>query len=384
MTNDDYADMAELLKPFLASKDLEHLFIGGISGLKAQNSIATLTGLRLSNLHTLTLHSHWSFSAYQVDLARLVDVLENLRGIHIPHGSLGPVVFDALSRRQNLSSIEFAEGYQWNRVVEEWDFVLNEDSFPCLSTLCTEASADSLRRCLISCPSVVQRLKHLQVETLIRENPTVIHRLISILSQLCYNLTVLKIDFRHVGPYIGHPLLRFHRDEKDAEPVTFDTIEPLLQLRNMRSFEILDRRPIALTEEQVCIMASSWPDIEVLGLSPQPVLDLDCVLSFSALIPFLYQCCRLERLSTCIDPRRSVSSRSIPGWPLEEQLRCHEMGHSLLSEIPAKPDHICNFSFSLVVPVHGQNSVFITNLRRIKRNSAMECEISRTTMELQG
>jgi hypothetical protein len=89
--------------------------------------------------------------------------------------------------------------------------------------------------------------------------------------------------------------------EPEFEPLTLDTLKPLLNCPHLTTFELMYPVPLSLTLHDLETLASGWPTLEAIDLNREPVvlgsgLETQSNLTLRALLPFAQHCPNLRKL----------------------------------------------------------------------------------------
>ncbi|KAG8877076.1 hypothetical protein FRB98_006922 [Tulasnella sp. 332] len=65
--------------------------------------------------------------------------------------------------------------------------------------------------------------------------------------------------------------LNLYQNPATFQAIDFSSLQPLLQCRGIETLEIADRKPMIITEVDVREMATAWPSLRRLDLTPEPI-----------------------------------------------------------------------------------------------------------------
>jgi len=171
-------------------------------------------------------------------------------------------------------------------------------------------------------------LTSLHVDSAIFETVSSIHGLLSMVADTCQMLKSFALVSSSSG--ITHAA---QVDDAEQYAITFNHLKPILKMANLKSLEIFHHHPLALTEEDIEILAASWPSLENLILNDEPVLLKESNLTVAALLPFARHCPDLMRLGLFIDTS-SVELSTFTTSPFVpfKRLKCLSMGVSVIND----------------------------------------------------
>ncbi|KAF9000305.1 hypothetical protein BDQ17DRAFT_1245744 [Cyathus striatus] len=285
--------------------------------------------MRMPALRTLDIRSVIPMHEIESDMIRLLSGLLKLRKVIFPRYYFTTHIAESMSRLPDLGIIEFQYFHEqgWGDQDDTAVFypVLKEGAFPSLWDLSfTVCYADAGR--FLSIPFAPTNLTMLYIDSEKTETASAIHEVLTIVSENCQLLTALAlVSLRDPSQELD--------DEDDEYRITMDTIKPLLSCPNLTSLEFVHQFPVRISQDDVELLASSWPSLESLVLNNEPVYLDKADLTLAALIPFAKHCPKLRDLGLFLD---ASSTLSIPppdpslGYPTFRCLHRLGMGVSII------------------------------------------------------
>ncbi|KAF8968543.1 hypothetical protein BDZ97DRAFT_1902880 [Flammula alnicola] len=291
---------------------------------------------RMPNLINLDIRSIVPVRAIEKETIDLMTQLPKLQKITFPRFYLTTRIAEALSRLEHLGVIEFQyleeQGFGDHLDVDSFTPTLSEGAFHALWDLSmTTSFADAAR--FLNIPFAPTNLTMLYIDSnSIIETATSMHKLISILAENCQLLKYLALVSLRDPTIPCVP----DTEQDEAYNITIDTLKPALKLPNLTSMEIVHQYPLSLTQQDVELLATSWPSIETLLLNTEPVYLAQSNLTLEALLPFARHCRRLQHFGLFIDASSSVdvphlSSLTSSFVPFQS-LRRLSMGISIITD----------------------------------------------------
>ena len=253
---------------------------------------------RMPDLTDINIRSYIPMRTIEAELISLISPLLRLKTIILPRFYLTTKFTEALSRLPDLMNIQIGQEAGHGDRIDVTPFApdLTGDSFPNLlghSMMATFHDATHFLEKNFS-PTNLERL---YIESDINEAASSIHSLvsaISVISQNCLNLKIICLV-----SYAGIDSLP---DVTQIEDLTIDVLKPLFKLSGLVDVQLLHRHPLALKQQDIEFLASSWPLLTTLKLNHHPIhYTTPSSLTLEALVPFAKCCPNLKCLCLFVD-----------------------------------------------------------------------------------
>ena len=240
-------------------------------------------------------------------------------------------IFVALSKLPELTSISFI----WCQEVRIPNSklplsALNPQSFPRLKTLKVALKLEGLASLLENPhrPSMIEEIEILDGYMVQRDSLLPIVRLLPStypqLKQISLHLTTTA--------------------SIEAESISFDLFRPLLNCSALEEFAIFHGKPLIIHDADVEAMATSWPQLRILGLTPDPFIhksdfktqdapSYELLKLFASIFP------KLQELEVLVDVR------NFPPVP-EKRILSNRITRVLVGTSPAPPGDLLGFAMN--------------------------------------
>lgn len=250
---------------------------------------------RMPHLTNIDIGTSIPIRAIETEMISLISQLRKLQRITLPRHYLTTKFTEALSRLPNLVSILLARDFVGNPMdVRSFAPTLTDDAFPALLNISMTTTFHGTAR-FLKHKFPFTNLTELSVASAINENPSSIHSLISVVSENCQFLTDISLV-----SYLGETSVP-EGINQSLNHITIEVLKPLLKLSKLVNVEITHRHPLALSQKDIELIASSWPSLNSLHLNPHPVHHTQSNLTLKALVPFAKHCPKLEFLGLFVD-----------------------------------------------------------------------------------
>lgn len=172
-----------------------------------------------------------------------------------------------------------------------------------------------------------------------------VHSFSTALSSSCHNIKILDVWLEtRLQPSLSnsHPQL------------TMDHLSPLLNKLKPTNFGIYYPDQLDASDAQMDGIASSWPQLVTLHLTPWPAESPTAKLTPAALIPFAENCAGLADLGLYLDPANPPPV--LPDLPRLQMLHAKVLSHLESSETSPLPKFFCNWGDATIcVPGFGEH-----------------------------
>ncbi|KAF4622566.1 hypothetical protein D9613_009613 [Agrocybe pediades] len=261
---------------------------------------------RMPNLITLDIRSSIPMSKIQSEMTAMLGALTHLISVTFPPYYLTGDVVEALSLHPRLAEIEF----DFAAILGFGDAtrLIGLPHFP----------AANLTKLFLDSTSILA--------------PDDIRSLLSVVMDNCQSLTGLSI----LSPRNLSPDDLASLDEGVC--TTFHTIQPLLKLHGLTSFEFVQPFPLLLQQRDLEVIACSWPCMEILRLNSHPVTSHQTTSTLEGLIPFAEHCPNLTELDLFLDATRT----DLPDPTVHfKALKFLDVGLSKIKDVDAVALYLC-------------------------------------------
>ncbi|KAF8151349.1 hypothetical protein B0H34DRAFT_861875 [Crassisporium funariophilum] len=294
---------------------------------------------RMPNLENIDIRSNIPMRAIEAETIDLLQRLPKLTKVLFPRFYCTTEVAEALSRLEHLGTIEFRyipeQGCGCEDDVKPFQPVLTEGAFPALWDYSLTALFDDAAR-FLDATFAPTNLTMLYLDSDIIETSESINRILSVVAENCQLLKFLALvslrDASSLDSYDGFLAA-------PGTKITIDTLKPVLKLPNLSTMEIVHQYPLSLREEDIELLASSWPSLETLILNNEPVLLVNSNLTLGSLLPFAKHCPKLTHLGLFLDASSvedflDPAAASLPFSPVApfKTLQRLSMGVSIIKE----------------------------------------------------
>ncbi|KAF9556560.1 hypothetical protein CPC08DRAFT_752475 [Agrocybe pediades] len=306
---------------------------------------------RMPNLITLDIRSSIPMSKIQSEMTAMLGALTHLISVTFPPYYLTGEVVEALSLHPRLAEIEFEyeqeQGIGKKEDVSNFTPGLAEGAFPALKSFAAILGFGDATR-LIGLPHFpAANLTKLFLDSTSILAPDDIRSLLSAVMDNCQSLTGLSI----LSPRNLSPDDLASLDEGVC--TTFHTIQPLLKLHGLTSFEFVQPFPLLLQQRDLEVIACSWPCMEILRLNSHPVTSHQTTSTLEGLIPFAEYCPNLTELDLFLDATRT----DLPDPTVHfKALKFLDVGLSKIKDVDAVALYLCQ-----ILPegcINGPSSLF--------------------------
>ena len=257
---------------------------------------------RMPRLTVLDLRTSRLASSIENDFVHLLCELPCLEKVVVPPYHITSRTMEALAELPNLGVIEFeytqSRGIGDKADVAHFNPFIPQDGFLALWDLSlsvhlsefTLVVADSLAPAAKNLTSLYVHAISVESEASVREYFTVVGD----------NFPLIKSIY--VGALPGSIMsTQWDEAEPEFEPLTLDTLKPLLDCPNLTTFELMYPVPLCLTLDELETLTSRWPTLEAIDLNSEPVvlgsaLETQPNLTLRALLPFARNCPNLRKL----------------------------------------------------------------------------------------
>ena len=298
---------------------------------------------RMPHLTNLDIRSSVPMHAIEAEMISLIEQLPKLRKITFPRFYLTTKVAEALSRLSHLEVIEF----QYSSVQGCGDPIdvvpfapdLTEGAFPSLWDHSMTTTFDDAAR-FIDTKFSPTNLTMLYIDSDFIESPSSIHNFFSLVAENCQLLKTLALVSLRDASSIPDP------DQTADEDITLDVLKPLLKIPGLAMMELVHQYPLALTQIDIELLASSWPSLETLILNNEPVFLARSNLTLKALLPFAKHCPKLMHIGLFLDASSVDESFNQLNLIRFQSLKRLSMGVSIIVD----PESVA-LSLSRIVPL---------------------------------
>ncbi|KAK7453334.1 hypothetical protein VKT23_012013 [Stygiomarasmius scandens] len=195
--------------------------------------------------------------------------------------------------------------------------------FPALEILDIHASYGAASKFFCR---VIPYLSTIQISTAVHEEPDRVRSLLSKMSTFCPFITHVSLDIIR-----GSAIAQSVSDSQSN--MSSDILRPILQRSSISSFRIEYCLPISMGLQDITAIASAWPQLRVLSLCCDPLLQqsTSVKLGLEAILPFIRHCPEMEELGLFIDTSSSAipSTSEIDALPSPfKKLKCLSVGTS--------------------------------------------------------
>ncbi|TFK87886.1 hypothetical protein K466DRAFT_645714 [Polyporus arcularius HHB13444] len=256
--------------------------------------------LRMPKITQLDLRFSFPVRDIERELCELLGALPKLEEIILPKYTFTTNLIEALSRKEALRIVQFEfiphQGSGDVADVQEWKPVLQEGAFPALYDFNVNVRLPAMLR-FMNDPFFPSNLRCLYVHLIELATPQCVRDFFLAVAETCPHLTNLVLDYSgEPTPYV------FRSVVPEDELITWETLRPLLKCSQLTSFHLDWSTPLAISQEDIEELASSWPQLEVLGLNVSPMPSAEPPsLTLHALIPFAKHCPDIRELGLYID-----------------------------------------------------------------------------------
>ena len=127
------------------------------------------------------------------------------------------------------------------------------------------------------------------------ETPSSIHNFFSLVAENCQLLKTLAWVPLRDASSVPDP------DQTADKDIILDVLKPLLKTPGLAMMDLVHQYPLALTQIDIELLASSWPSLETLILNIEPVFLARSNLSLKALLPFAKHCPKIIHIGLFLD-----------------------------------------------------------------------------------
>ncbi|KAF5384571.1 hypothetical protein D9757_007506 [Collybiopsis confluens] len=273
---------------------------------------------RVPNLSTFEI---WT-RHHQSHIAAVLQNLPNLKRVRFPAFSDSSLIMEAVSKSQieqihcNVGIVETLNlsGNTWSRTLQVLD--IN----------CTYSAAARLFKAPLP-------VTYIRIASSTPASPKDVQSLISFISQTCTEIQSLDLDFTD-----RHYLVVESLKTTSPDRTTLSDIEPLLSRHDMKLFSLSTGRPILMNDEDLRILACSWPKLKRLRLSSDPGClepDRSKRLTLLSLVQLAQWCPELESIGLYLDATTPYIPQNLPATvPAKnlENLKQLDIGFSPLDD----------------------------------------------------
>jgi hypothetical protein len=228
-------------------------------------------------------------------LSKMIAGLERLERVTLPLNLLADGILARLGTLPKLRIIEFVPSSDdYSRYMDHppISYMAPEmNSFPALEDLSLCSSIEHMKQFLID-GALLPKLSNLYLISQSIEQPSSVQDLFGALATRYPGLKRLAIDI------IADVDQAF---DKACEPLTFETLRPLLALSSLVALDVRHNLPLTLTSDEISTLGTALPALRELGLNCEP-LTAECPPTTLAVLPALARAFpRLETLRLFID-----------------------------------------------------------------------------------
>lgn len=279
---------------------IKHLVIRLVATEHSLRALFTEIIDRMPNLLELDIRSHMPVREIENELLFLLSQLPKLRKITFPRFYSTARIVAALSRLEHLCTIEFQyseeQGIGDSQDIASFTPTFKEGAFPALYDLSMTTSFDDATR-FLKTPFSPNNLSTFFIDSeRVIETPESIHQLLAATAEHFPMLKELALVSGR-NPTVAD----LNSADAEAFNITLDILKPVFKMTNLTSLEFGHQYPLALTQEDLEVLASSCPNIESLLLNTEPIFLMKSPLTLEALIPFAKYCTRLKTLGLYVD-----------------------------------------------------------------------------------
>jgi len=257
---------------------------------------------RMPHLTTLDLRTLRPASSIEEDFVRLLREIPRLEKVVVPPYHITSRVMTTLAELPDLGVIEFqylvSQGIGDKMDVANFDPVIPKDGFPALWDLSLSTHLSQFIPVVVhALAPAAKNLTSLYIHAISVESEASIRQYFTVLGE---NFPLIKSIYMEAlpGPFMS---TQWDVTEPEFEALTLDTLNPLLDCPHLTTFELMYPIPLRLTLEDLEILTSRWPTLEVIDLNREPVvlgsaMGTHSNLTLHALLPFARNCQNLRKL----------------------------------------------------------------------------------------
>lgn len=236
-------------------------------------------------------------SLIEPGLCRLLEALPDLTRIHLPMDHFLPHLMYRLSRISRLRCLDFSfPGSQRDPSQHNRQFVprLDSNAFPALQKFTLFATLPEMQSFLLH-----------------ENSPTL--NLTTLSLAFCYNgyshsLRDLMENLAMVSPALES--LTFYTEYDILPRVAFTDFSAVLKFPCLSEFTLSGDTEMAFSDEEAEQLASHWPHLIRLDLSPDFPFSTSCELTLRSLAHFARYCPKLKVLGLCVDTEFDIPSHT--------------------------------------------------------------------------
>ncbi|KAJ8515255.1 hypothetical protein ONZ45_g7286 [Pleurotus djamor] len=273
---------ASIIRLFAHPRITSLTFYAGFVGLTANDEdpdILTLLlttemkPLRLRQLTFNFVHINGPFST--IELITFLSSLQDLESLTIMPTWLSVDVTHTLAKLPRLAKLITDE---LETTIDDPSSMFSDqlrcDSFAALRHIAISCRFDRALACFSSGVESFTRLDTLALKSDVIEPPESVHRLLAMIKQKSPSLTDFELESTEYSPATIGPF---------DQPLSFDDLRPLLDLRHLSRLIIIHPYPLQLTSQDLKTLTETMKDLTVLFLNPTPSRPTHANLHISAL-----------------------------------------------------------------------------------------------------
>ncbi|KAG9038178.1 hypothetical protein FRB95_002618 [Tulasnella sp. JGI-2019a] len=205
-------------------------------------------------LEELNLMAWFDVDTVDPQLTSYLWAQTNLKRIGLPQYYGSTTIITALGTLPELQVVlptnlqaERESGRQWE---------LAEGTF-------TNLSSFGLNECLIRATHVFRQTNLSKIRH--------VHLITPVTNATSSGLNPFLLTLVTACPHLQGVTLNLYQNPTTFQAIDFSTLQPLLKCRELQVLEIADRKPLILTEVDIRDMATAWPELQRVDLTPEPI-----------------------------------------------------------------------------------------------------------------
>ncbi|KAG6827936.1 hypothetical protein H0H92_009870 [Tricholoma furcatifolium] len=250
---------------------------------------------RMPDLSKLDLRS--SVLPFEVEFARLISSLRNLKCITLPTPCLTSMITKTVSRLEFLEHLDFSydQGPAEATDLSSFQPRLSKSSFPALKKLVIRIPYENALKLLVNlAPSSPSNLTLIYLQTRTNEHPAVVYRVVAAVANACPLLQYLQLNYVISGTTTIENTLPAPAKERC---ISIRTLRPLFNCKDLRSLSVKHSYPLDLQPADIEQIATSWTAIQSLLLNSKPLHLGPTDLTLDALVTIARHCPELSALA---------------------------------------------------------------------------------------